>query len=150
MGSSAIRGLAFGKPTVILGEQGFSEVFEPATQARFLDAGYYGIGPGRSNGSGARDLADHIERLCSDPGAPARAVATRELMVERYGIPAVAQRLDAIYQEVAVPVRRGKAVRGALRHLPAAVVSQLPDGLKDRLRRALPSTPGLATVRTRP
>lgn len=141
MGSSAIRGLAFGKPTVVLGERGFSEIFDATTRDAFLYAGYYGVGPGASNGSGARRLADQIERLVTDPD-PRTRPATRELMVERYGIPAVAGRLDRIYREAARSSARGTVLRGVLRHLPATFLTQLPDGQKDRLRRVLPGARG--------
>jgi glycosyltransferase involved in cell wall biosynthesis len=46
MGGSALRALAFARPLVVLGEDGFSEVFSPATADRFLWAGFYGTGGG--------------------------------------------------------------------------------------------------------
>jgi len=142
MGSSAIRGLAFGKPTVVLGEQGFSEIFDATTQDGFFRTGYYGIGPGSSNGSGAGRLADLIERLVTDSEVRSRAAATRQLMVERYGLPAVAGRLDRAYGEAARPSGRGATLANALRHLPATFVTQLPEGQKDRLRHLLPRGAG--------
>ena len=53
MGSSALRALAIGKPVVVQGDRGFSEVFEPATLPIFLRQGFYGVG----------DDAPHVGRL---------------------------------------------------------------------------------------
>lgn len=50
MGSSALRALAFGRPVVVVGEAGFSEVFSPTTADRFLRHGMYGFGEGSEGG----------------------------------------------------------------------------------------------------
>src|SRR5680860_505868 len=88
MGSSAIRGLAFGKPTIVLGEQGFSEVFDATTRPLFAEQGYYGIGPGPAGGDAAARLARQMEQVLDDPAIPTVAAESRALVVERYSVPA--------------------------------------------------------------
>lgn len=56
MGGSALRGMAFGKPLVIVGEGGFSAPFSPETAEFFHYRGMYGIGDGSP--SNARLVAD--------------------------------------------------------------------------------------------
>jgi L-malate glycosyltransferase len=134
MGSSALRGLAFGKPTIVLGVHGFSEIFAPSTRDRFLHGGYYGVGPAQAGRepveAAARRLADQIEHVIRDPDAPAFGAASRSLVLERYSVPVISARLDAIYREVASPVARRRAVLEAIRHTPTTVLTQLPPRIK--------------------
>lgn len=51
MGGSALRALAFGKPLVVQGENGFWELLTPSSLAQFLWRGWYGIGAGRAEGA---------------------------------------------------------------------------------------------------
>jgi L-malate glycosyltransferase len=64
MGGSALRGMAFGKPTVIAGEQGFSAPFTPETAERFHYTGMYGRGDGDL---GSARLAADIGELAGQP-----------------------------------------------------------------------------------
>src|SRR6185312_14773549 len=43
MGGSALRSLAHGKPLIVLGEHGFSRIFEPRALDYFLTFGFYGV-----------------------------------------------------------------------------------------------------------
>ncbi|MEH2479030.1 glycosyltransferase involved in cell wall biosynthesis [Nitrobacteraceae bacterium AZCC 2146] len=65
-GGSALRGMAFGKPLVVVGEEGFSELLTAESASIFLRQGWYGLGPG-SLGSGAPALRVAIDRLASSP-----------------------------------------------------------------------------------
>ncbi len=51
MGGSALRGMAFGKPVVVVGERGFSAPFTPETANSFYYKGIYGLGDGSSSNS---------------------------------------------------------------------------------------------------
>lgn len=89
MGGSILRGISFGKPAVVLGEQGFSEVFEPSSAALFLREGFYGLGPGSST------LEEQLARVARD--AELRAELSgwgRRLVVERFSHLAAAARLE--------------------------------------------------------
>jgi len=98
MGSSALRGMAFGKPTVILGEGGFSEVFEPSSAPAFLEVGMYGFG----EGVGAyRGLADQLRRLLADESLRADLGRfSRQMVEDRFSLTAAAAVLEAIYRRV--------------------------------------------------
>jgi L-malate glycosyltransferase len=63
MGSSVLRGMAFQKPAIVLGEDGFVELVTPTTLGRFLQDGFYGKGTGPA----ALTLDLQIERLVDDP-----------------------------------------------------------------------------------
>ena len=60
MGGSALRGMAFGKAVVIVGEKGFAAPFAPETEASFYYRGIYGVGDGSSS---TAPLAGIIRRL---------------------------------------------------------------------------------------
>jgi glycosyltransferase involved in cell wall biosynthesis len=65
-GGSALRGMAFGKPLVVVGEEGFSELLTPESLPVFLGQGWYGLGPG-SLGAGVPALRIALERLVGSP-----------------------------------------------------------------------------------
>ena len=113
MGSSALRALAIGRPVVVQGEQGFSEVFEPATLELFLRQGFYGLGDGAM---GATHLADQLTGLLADAGRrETLGRFGRQVVVERFSLSrAVRVQLD-IYQYVLRHPR--------VRHLPDALRS---------------------------
>lgn len=97
MGSSALRGMAFGKPCVILGVGGFSEVFGPATQPLFTADGMFGAGDG---GTSPARLTAQLRGLLDDPalrhelGSYGRAFVCR-----RFGLEASGAALDRLYQQ---------------------------------------------------
>ena len=102
-GSSALRGMAFGKPTVILGEGGFSEIFEPSSAPTFLDIGMYGFGRGVG---GYPDLVDQLRRLLADDGLRADiGTFSRGMIEDRFSLSSAAVALEAIYRRtVGVPM----------------------------------------------
>ena len=120
MGSSALRGMAFGKPLVVQGERGFWQVLDESSLPLFLHQGWYGIGPGTG---GLERLAAALRSLHADPhlrealGAFSRAVVT-----ERFSLRRAADLHERIYDEArrAVPSRRS-FVPAALGPLAQAV-----------------------------
>lgn len=64
MGGSALRALAFAKPLVVQGEQGFWELLTPDSLPVFLEQGWYGVGPGPQGG--ADRLAQLLRGLLPD------------------------------------------------------------------------------------
>ncbi len=64
MGGSALRGMAFAKPVIIVGVQGFSAPFTTETADFFYYKGIYGIGDGNSN---SRRLIEDIRSLAQYP-----------------------------------------------------------------------------------
>ena len=65
MGGSALRGLAFGKPLVVQGEEGFWQLLTPESAPAFLDQGWYGLADGAS--AGADRLAATLVRAARQP-----------------------------------------------------------------------------------
>lgn len=97
-GSSALRGMAFGKPTIILGEGGFSEIFEPSTSPTFLEIGMYGFGDGVH---GYPDLADQLRRLLADERLRTDlGHFSRGMVEDRFSLSAAAAALEGIYRRV--------------------------------------------------
>jgi hypothetical protein len=66
MGGSALRGMAFSKPVIVVGERGFSETLTPETAAAFHHRGMFGHGTGDSGNQSLirsiRELAGNAER----------------------------------------------------------------------------------------
>lgn len=97
MGSSAIRGMAFGKPLVVHGEGGFWRLLDPGTADGFLHNGWFG-----EDGAGVRDLERALThlfdrpRLREDLGRYGRQLARGRYSLDRAG-----QALSGIYREVA-------------------------------------------------
>jgi glycosyltransferase involved in cell wall biosynthesis len=63
MGTSAQKGMAFGKPVVVQGEKGYWETLTPATLPTYLRQNFYGIGDGSD---GAPRLAMILTQLAND------------------------------------------------------------------------------------
>ncbi|SDY61081.1 Glycosyltransferase involved in cell wall bisynthesis [Amycolatopsis xylanica] len=97
MGGSALRGMSFGKPLVVVGEQGYSELLTPATASTFLQAGWYGQGPG-SRGSGVTALREALDTLVDSPERRAELGGfARELVVDRFSLRGAAKFLERVY-----------------------------------------------------
>jgi glycosyltransferase involved in cell wall biosynthesis len=109
MGSSALKGLAFGKPLVVQGAAGFWRLAEPATSAAFLREGWYG-----RNGAGVPDLLAALGPVLDD-AARRRYLGSfgRELVVDRFSLTAASGNLEAAYSAaVAEPPSRAATARG--------------------------------------
>lgn len=97
MGGSALRGLAFAKPLVVIGEDGFSELLTPETLPTFLKQGWYGRGPG-SRGVGAQALQLALERLIQSPGLRRElSESARQLVLDRFSLRRAAQLQEREY-----------------------------------------------------
>lgn len=66
MGGSALRGMAFGKPLIVQGEEGYWRTLTPRTLHEFLWQGWYGFGPGSVQG--VSQLRAELEPLLHDDG----------------------------------------------------------------------------------
>jgi glycosyltransferase involved in cell wall biosynthesis len=94
MGSSVLRAMAFAKPVIVQGANGFWRVFDESSQDLFLFQGWYGDG-----GRGNLDLAAAIEVLAADPQ---RRVALgchgRTLVEDRFNLDKTADQLVGLYE----------------------------------------------------
>jgi glycosyltransferase involved in cell wall biosynthesis len=124
MGSSVLRGMAFGKPVVVQGERGFWRRLEEETLPTFLDQGWYGSG-----GAGVPDLSAALEPLVHDVGLRLHLGAFgRNVVAERFSLAAAAQQLEQVYRSAAVSGRRSPLSLGRT----AAIVAR--DTARGRLR----------------
>lgn len=64
MGGSALRGMAFAKPVVVVGSDGFASTFSPDTSQFFLHHGIHGIGDG---GAANENLVNALRELAVSP-----------------------------------------------------------------------------------
>ena len=96
-GGSALRGMAFAKPLIVVGERGFSELLTPKTAPTFLKQGWYGLGAG-SLGHGADGLRAALLRLIEAPEL--RQILgsfARQLVLDRFSLRQAARLQEAEY-----------------------------------------------------
>jgi glycosyltransferase involved in cell wall biosynthesis len=95
MGSSAMKAMAFGKPLVVQGEDGFARLLNEDSLSSFLSAGWHGHG-----GRGVADLLIALEPLLSDAGLRAALGAMgRETVTARYSLDRAAVGVDRLYRD---------------------------------------------------
>ncbi len=104
MGGSALRSLAFGKPLVVQGEQGFFQLLEPASLSVFTWQGWFGVG--RPGLDGAAELATIVEGLLADPyRAQVLGRHGQRVVRDRFSLRAAAvKQLEVYEQALAGPV----------------------------------------------
>lgn len=93
MGSSALKGMAFGKPLVVQGAAGYWRLLDETSIDIFLAQGWYG-----NCGSGEIALAEILAPLLAEPSRR-RALGElgRDLVTARYSLDAAADQLLKIY-----------------------------------------------------
>jgi glycosyltransferase involved in cell wall biosynthesis len=110
MGGSALRGMAFGKPVIIVGEQAFSAPFTPETAGSFYYKGIYGLGDGSS--SNDRLIADIRALAENRDNLRALGAFSREFVLKHFSLEAVCAQLEK-FCCVAVAERRRPFVAAA-------------------------------------
>jgi glycosyltransferase involved in cell wall biosynthesis len=130
-----LRALAFGRPLVVLGERGFSEVFEPDTAGTFLWQGFYGLGDGSP--SPAPLAAQLRGLLASEAWRQELGRYARQVVADRFGLDAAAATVEELYRRVREPVPSSAVVlRDGLR--TAGIrwgVTAIPEPVKHAVRR---------------
>lgn len=96
MGGSALRGLAFARPVVVLGARGFARIFSEQTAPYFLRHGFYGTG--EDEGSGAA-LAAMLAELRDEDRRRVLGGFGARIVRERFSLEAAAARLTHIYAD---------------------------------------------------
>jgi glycosyltransferase involved in cell wall biosynthesis len=108
MGGSALRGMAFSKPVVVVGKHGFAATFTPETAADFLYRGMYGYGDGSNE-----PLVAALHELATGPDLRvARGQFSRDFVVENFSLPVVCEHLDA-FLSIAATHRKGPGLASA-------------------------------------
>lgn len=106
MGSSILRGMAFGKPVVVQGDRGDWRALTRDTLDGFLHDGWLCDGPGDGT-----DLERELAPLLADPALRAqRGALGRGVVLDAYSLAAAGRRQEAVYAD-AVAVRPSEAVR---------------------------------------
>jgi phosphatidyl-myo-inositol alpha-mannosyltransferase len=115
-GGSALRGMAFGKPLIVVGERGFSELLTPDSAPLFLRQGWYGLGAG-SLGPGVPALRAALEKVIQSPELrQTLGTFARTLVLDRFSLRQAArlqerEYLAAIDQGIAAGPRTADAAR---------------------------------------
>jgi len=92
MGGSALRGMAFGKPVVVVGERGFSLPLTPATADSLYYKGMYGIAlDDQGNQRHATDIRELATQ--SSRGRAALGEFARQFVVRHFALEAVSTQL---------------------------------------------------------
>lgn len=137
MGSSALKGMAFGKPLVVQGPEGFWRLLDEDTVPLFMEQGFYGVG-----GGGESDLEPILTRVLASAALRERlGVLGRALVVDEFGLDEATAQLIGIYEDAVHRPRdarrlRSDAVRTAGEVLKLRVADWDRDHLGGRLRAA--------------
>ncbi|MFL6127520.1 MAG: glycosyltransferase family 4 protein [Mycobacteriales bacterium] len=99
MGTSLLRGMATGRPSVLVGELGYVRTMRPETVGQSLVQGFWGVGDGGSGADRIRDAVLEIHRM-PEPQRAALGDFGRRLVVERHGLESSADALLEIYRQV--------------------------------------------------
>ncbi len=95
MGSSALKGMAFSKPLIVQGTEGFWKLFDETSAGLFLYQGFFGQG-----GGGGPELRLILEELVADKEKrTALGIFGRSVIVDRFSLESMADRLVEIYQQ---------------------------------------------------
>ena len=98
IGRSAVEGMASGKPTLIVGENGLAGVVEPEKAARLQYHNF--AGRNATSPVSPEHLADAVEGIMNDRGRYEHLASyARDYAMEHYDYHAGARRLEKIYEE---------------------------------------------------
>lgn len=96
MGGSALRGMAFAKAVIVVGERNFAEIFNQDTAERFYYRGIYGLGDGAP---GNYPLTASIELLANHPDLTSSIGAfSRDFVLKHFSLEAVTDALDGYFR----------------------------------------------------
>jgi glycosyltransferase involved in cell wall biosynthesis len=147
MGGSALRGMAFGKPAIIVGEQGFSSPFNPETADSFYYYGMYGVGDG--NASNTRLISQICTLAASRAERPALGEFSRRFVMDHFALENICAQLER-YCQAAVAERQRPLVAVADGLRSAALIQfrkYTPNGIRQLVKnyeikkmRSLPSS----------
>lgn len=145
MGGSALRGMAFSKPVIVVGERGFSQPFDADTASQFLYTGMYGVG------NGVNLLTQQLARLLADHDGLAKVGQFGRLIVEKHfalevvtkqlfdqlqrvsaaGVPRITTLLDAV-RTSAIYVRERRFLCPSRAKKPVDTVADAPAAANNR------------------
>lgn len=121
MGGSALRGMAFGKPVIVVGAGGFARTLTPQSAEYFYHFGIYGRGKRVADEC---QLANEIVSIVEDVGYSASLGAfARDFVVRNYSLDALVDQFAILCKNVAgVRVGTGEIISDVI-HLRGGIVS---------------------------
>jgi hypothetical protein len=119
MGGSALRGMAFQKPVIVVGERGFCALLTPASAANLLYRGLYGLGDGGTIQSRLCPLVGGLweRKGLSDLGEFSRAFVTTHFGLEPVSARFVEICRQAVMEQLPLRVAAIDAMCTAARYL---------------------------------
>lgn len=96
MGGAAIRALAFGKPLIVLGENGFHKVFNEHTLQYFMKYGFYGLG---SEDEPIQALTQQMREMLDPTRRSSLAQVSHRVVMERFALRPSVIKLTHVYQQ---------------------------------------------------
>lgn len=121
MGSSVLRGMAFGKPAVVLGASGFTMPVTETTFPVFRQTGFYGVGTGEPY-----QILAALRFLASDAAEGRnRGVWSRSVVEANYSLANAVVQLEAIYRGALARRARAPQRAASLIHSAAGFGSHL-------------------------
>lgn len=135
MGSSALRGLAFAKPVIVVGTNGYAELFTPETSGEFLVQGFWGYG----DGDGMERLTTQLQGLLDDPvGREQIGLFGRSFACERFSLTRQAQALETVYKAALHSPPSAEARRSEMSGTVMRLIADRGIGFLRRRGRRLP------------
>ena len=134
MGGSALRAMAFGKPLIVLGVEGFAKPCRPSNAQEFVATGFYGVGSGDLS---PRPLAEYIRELADQPELRSEIGRfSSELVWSRFSLKAASASLEEVYAAaVTQAYPRRRRLQEAMRASAGKIGSEaLPAWLKNGVR----------------
>ncbi len=138
MGSSALRGLAFSKPVIVVGDNGYAELFTPETSGEFVVQGLWGLG----EGDGVKRIRNHLEILLDDVSQrETLGNFGRKFVCERFALEKQAEALSRVYEQALEHPPQPSDRRFDVARTIALLVTERGKGLIRRRGRRLTKLP---------
>lgn len=130
MGSSVLRAMAYSKPVVVQGANGYWRLLTEETRENFLWTGFYGAG-----GGGSTELRGILEQLYASRETRARMGRwNRELVQDHFSLEAATKKLERTYMVAkAEPLRRSTATRSIARSVGGLAKFRLTRAIQERV-----------------
>ncbi len=131
MGTSILRGMATGKPCVLVSEQGHVNTIRPDTAPLYLQQGFWGVGTGTS---GLEKLVRALVEVGTMKAEERAALGEfgRRLVVQNFSLDGALTQLDAMYSGAT-------AWRAPRRHVVGQALTTVPKVLRYKVHHRLPS-----------
>ena len=144
MGGSSLRGLAFAKPVIVVGERGFAAPFCPETADTFYYTGMYGIGDGSPKNQGLESAILGLTQRSSHELVKLGSFS-REFVVHHFSLDTISDNLDqyarqAVSDQASLIPALGDSIRTAAVIVAGRV---LPKEMRRRIDVAFGRVPAL-------